>query len=438
TDFLLAGVGASVDTRTLRPGEVFFALPGKQAHGALYAAEALSKGAAAVVVPPEYATNLPKSQVVIHPEPLRLLGQIAALYRRKFSVPVIAIGGSNGKTTTKALLGHILSQYAPTLVSPRSWNNAIGVPLTLLRLRRSHKFVVIELGDNHPGEVHALCDIAYPTIGTITNIGQDHLEGYGDISTNLSTKWELVEHLAKVSGATFFLNGEDVLLSSQPLPPTLRVYRYGNVPNSVGTAFWQPIDWEASRIWGSIFGESFEAKIPLWGSFNRLNVLAALLIAHTLKVPLNQMIAALSTFRNEAYRSQVLRRGEKTIILDAYNANPSSLSASLAALWESLPEGNQVSLILGQMEELGSHTENAHKEALTNLIPHASHIKGIVLIGPYWERAFLQDYPFPIHWVHRVEDFPHQLEWLHSSSVIYLKGSRSQRLEQLVESGVIG
>ncbi|MCS6894681.1 MAG: UDP-N-acetylmuramoyl-tripeptide--D-alanyl-D-alanine ligase [Bacteroidia bacterium] len=436
-ELLLSGVGASVDTRTLQPGEVFFALPGKNTHGAAYASEALSKGAAMVVLPQELSVELPPEKVAFHPDPLKLLSEIAHAYRQRFSLPIIAIGGSNGKTTTKALLGHILSHHARALVSPRSWNNHIGLPLTLLRLKPEHKFAVVEIGDNHPGEVRTLCAIAKPTVGLITNVGTDHLEGYGDLVTNLATKWELVECLSLTPEAIFFLNAEDELLKKQPLPSTLQTYEYGNTPKSIARGAWYRKDWEKSVIRGEVFGETFEAEIPLWGSYNRLNVLSALGIGRTLGISLSEMVAALRTFRPEAYRSQVLRRKHQVLILDAYNANPSSLSASLVALWESLSPGEKVALILGQMEELGAYTASAHRQVLLSLQEHADHILGALLVGPHWQPELSAGGHIPMEWANNLESLQKLPPWIEKADVVYVKGSRTQRLERLVEEGIL-
>jgi len=431
--YLHTGAGASVDTRTLRAGEVFFALPGTRTHGAAYASEAIAKGAAAVVLPEGIPTNLPPEKVVFHPDPLRLLGEVAAAYRRRFSLPVIAIGGSNGKTTTKALLGHLLSAHAPTLVSPRSWNNHIGVPLTLLQLSPAHRFAVIEIGDNHPGEVRALCEMIQPTIGLLTNIGEDHLEGYGTIERNLATKWELVEYLLTQPEPVLFLNGEDPLLSAQATPPTLRRYVFGNAPGSIATGKWHPLNWTTATMTGEIWGEPYQAEVPLWGSYNRLNVLAALGIARLFDLPLSTLLQALRTFQGEAYRSQVLQKNKQVIILDAYNANPTSLAASLSALWEMLKPEDRVALVLGQMEELGDYAPEAHRRAIELLLPHASQIVGVLFIGRYWESIMKAELPFLYQLAMNVESLHGLPSWLEEAPILYLKGSRSQRLERLVK-----
>lgn len=429
---LFAGSGASVDTRTLQPGEVFFALPGTRQHGGDFALTAWEKGASAVVLPDDYPTpaGLPPEVTLHHPDPLALLGEMARLYRRQFPLPVIAIGGSNGKTTTKALLGHLLAHYAPTLLSPQSWNNAIGLPLTLLRLSPHHRFAVVEIGDNHPGEVYALCQIAHPTHGLLTNIGEDHLEGYGSIEANLATKWELVEYLEKHEGQALYLNGEDSHLTQQTPPPSLSVRYFGTHPQSCATGTWIPQNWDHSTLRGCLYGTSFSVELPLWGSFNRLNVLAALLVAYDLGVPLSSLLHALKSFQPEKYRSQVYRYGNRTFLVDAYNANPSSLRASLMAVWETLPADQRVVLVLGQMEELGSFTPSAHAQVLRELLPHADKIGGLVLVGEAWE---VPELPFPVLHIGKVEELTTQPpSWFQAAPLLYLKGSRRQSLEKLL------
>ncbi len=200
---------------------------------------------------------------------------------------MIAIGGSNGKTTTKALLGHLLSSKAPTLTSPRSWNNAIGLPLTLLRLRPPHAYAVLEIGDNHPGEVQALCEIAQPTHGLITNIGEDHLEGYGSLEKNFATKWELALYLATHGGQRLYLNGEDPRFQAayhQLKRPEVRYFGgpEGALPGSLRSGRWHQESWHQARLELFVHGEARIVRLPLWGSYNRLNVLAALTVAQDL------------------------------------------------------------------------------------------------------------------------------------------------------------
>lgn len=433
--------GASVDTRLLQPGEVFFALEGSARHGAEFAEEAYGKGASYVVLPEGWPKppTIPSDRIAFHPNPLQWLGQLAAEHRRQFHLPVIAIGGSNGKTTTKALLGHLLSSKAPTLTSPRSWNNAIGLPLTLLRLRPPHAYAVLEIGDNHPGEVQALCEIAQPTHGLITNIGEDHLEGYGSLEKNFATKWELALYLATHGGQRLYLNGEDPRFQAayhQLKRPEVRYFggpEGGSPPGSLRSGRWHQESWHQARLELFVHGEARIVRLPLWGSYNRLNVLAALTVAQDLGLDWDTLEAALATCRPEALRSQIVERGSQIVILDAYNANPSSLLASLKALWETNP--TSVALVLGQMEELGEKALEKHRQVWEEgVLPQASRIAGALLIGSLWRQALPTPAPFPV-WTfqHADEVEASLLSWLAQVPLLYLKGSRRQAVEKLLD-----
>ncbi len=432
-EILLAGAGASIDTRTLQPGEVFFGLPGSHTHGAIFAPLALKKGAAAVVVPPPYATKLPPEKTFPHDDPLTLLQEEAAHYRQHFPhLHVIAIGGSNGKTTTRALLSHILSAYAPTLATPKSWNNNLGLPLTLLRIRSHHRYAVLEIGDNHPGEVAFLSSLVRPTWGLLTNVGLDHLEGYGSYEANLHTKWELAQVLDHLSPAPhLFLSHEDEglrrLAATTPIPVTF----FGDGGDVSGA--WHPLGWNRAEVRGQAYNEPFQVEVPLWGRFNRLNVLAAIAVARALDVPWPCIEKALSSFTPEWGRSQVIEKNGQRIVFEAYNANPSSLRASLESLWEMLEPGETVGLILGQMEELGAFAQEAHGQVLSYLRHHRGRIAGAALIGPLWKNS-LHDAPeAPFTYYDSIETFSSaRPAWVEKAPILYLKGSRQAALERVL------
>ncbi len=415
------------------PGEVFFGLAGAHTHGATFARAALEKGASAVVVPPDYASDLPAEKVVCHEDPLQLLQEEAALHRQRFpKLHLIAIGGSNGKTTSRALLSHILSRYAPTLATPKSWNNAIGIPLTLLKLRPEHRYAIMEVGDNHPGEVAFLTRLLRPTWGLITNVGLDHLEGYGSYEANLRTKWELAETLESLSPTPrLFLNAEDPGLKKLGAGTGLPTTFFGDEGEVTGE--WRPLSWYRAEVQGIAYGERFRVEIPLWGRFNRLNVLGAIAVARALEVPWAIIYEACATFTTEWGRSQILERGGRRIIFDAYNANPSSLRASLESLWEMLRPGEKVGLILGQMEELGAYAGRAHQEILHHLLENQSWIGGAALIGPLWRQAASLSVQVPIGYYDSVGAFLLALPgWIGEVSILYMKGSRRMALESIL------
>jgi len=430
---LAAGAGASVDTRTLQPGEVFFGLPGAHVHGASFASLALEKGAAAVVIPSAYAAHLSPEKLFCHEDPLSLLQEEAAHHRQRFSdLHLIAIGGSNGKTTTRALLSHILSQVAPTLATPKSWNNTIGLPLTLLRLRPFHRYAVFEVGDNRPGEVAFLTNLIRPTWGLITNVGLDHLEGYGSYEANLHTKWELAQNLPCLSSAPrLFLSSEDAGLTRLSRGMAIPVTFFGEGGEVSGE--WRPVGWGRAEVRGVAYGEAFQVEVPLWGRFNRLNVLAAIAVARALDVPWPLITKALSTFTPEWGRSQVLERNGQRILFDAYNANPSSMKASLESVWEMLQPSEKVGLILGQMEELGSFAQTAHQEIIAYLLKNQAYLAGAALIGPLWKEGAPSPQRKPFQYYDSVEDFlAAPPDWIAQVPILYFKGSRHTALENLL------
>lgn len=432
---LATGSGASIDSRTVAAGEVFFGVPGLRQHGGVYAKEALRKGAAAVVVPPAFARGLPRSQTLVHPDPVALLQAEAARHRQRFpKLHVIAIGGSNGKTTTRALLSQIFSRIAPTLFTPKSWNNHLGIPLTLLKIKSTHRYAIIEIGDNHPGEVAFLAKLVRPTWGILTNVGADHLEGYGSYEANLQAKWALAEVLAEVSPApVLFINHEDEGLGRMPLPQAVQAVRFGK--GGVVWGDWQSRDWQMSLLSGQAYGEPFLLEIKLWGAYNRLNVLAAIAVARKAGIGWETLAEALRAFSPEAGRSQVLRRERQVIVFDGYNANPSSMMASLAALWETV-KGQKVGLVLGQMEELGPYTEGAHAELINNLLARQAQILGAALVGPHFAPFAL---PKAWCWFESIQDLMQSWpDWLETVPVLYLKGSRKAQLERVVERLVSG
>jgi len=430
---LQAGAGASIDTRSLAPGEVFFGLAGAHVHGAIYARIALGKGASAVVIPPDYASDLSEDKVFYYDNPLQVLQEEAALHRQRFpNLHLIAIGGSNGKTTTRAMVSHLLSQYAPTLATPKSWNNAIGIPLTLLRLTAQHRYAVIEVGDNHPGEVAFLASLIRPTWGLITNVGLDHLEGYGSYEANLHTKWELAEVLERLSPTPrLFLNAEDPGLKKLSAQTRVPVTFFGSGGEVSGE--WHSLSWCRAEVRGSAYGETFQVEVPLWGRFNRLNVLAAIAVARALEVPWAIISEALATFQPEWGRSQVIERAGRRIIFDGYNANPSSLRVSLESLWEMLAPGEKVGLILGQMEELGPYAPDAHYEVLQHLLENQDRIAGVALVGPLWREPKLPTSQTPFTYYDSVQEFLKALPaWVGGVSILYLKGSRRSALESVL------
>ena len=349
-DHYLAAQGqVSTDSRQPQPGTLFFALNGPSFRGADFAAGALAKGASHAVVDDEALVAQDPARYTYAPDPLAALQALAREHRRHFQGPVLAVTGSNGKTTTKELLTVVLAQKFNVLATIGNLNNHIGVPLTLLRLRpQEHDFAVIEMGANHRGEIAAYCQWAEPTHGLITNIGKAHLEGFGGEEGVALGKGELFAYLTKNEGIAF-VNTLDAKLPS--LADT--------VPQRI--TYPQPADDYPATLLGASpnlqlrLATGTEVAAQLTGDYNFPNLAAAAAVGGYFGVPTAQVAAALAAYNPQNNRSQLVRttRGND-LILDAYNANPSSMAAALRSFaLRPASAGQGRVAILGDMFELG-------------------------------------------------------------------------------------
>ena len=356
----VAFAGESIDSRTLKPGELFFALRGPQFDGHDFVATAAGRGAAAAVVGKAVEVRLP--QVVVR-DTVAALAALAQDWRGRSGATVIGVGGSNGKTTTKEMLAGILEGAGPTLATRGNLNNHLGVPLTLLRLERNHHFAAIEMGANHPGEIAALAAIARPVIGLVTNAGDEHLEGFGDLAGVARAEGEM--YAALTEAGTAVINADDPFCGLwQEMAGTARRIRFG-IESSC--------DVRATGLQGRIESGAFatvftleigdgqaRVRLNLAGRHNVLNALAAAAAAHAAGVSFPQIVAGLERMNPVSGRLQ-LKAGPRGswLIDDSYNANPSSVRAGIDVLC-SLPGEHW--LVLGEMAELGSHTEASHTD----------------------------------------------------------------------------
>ena len=356
-DAAIAGV--STDSRTIEPGMLFVALAGERFDGNEFVAAAARRGAAGAVVARPAGVDLP--QVVV-PDTQAALSAFAASWRSGSRALVLGVGGSNGKTTTKEMLAAILAGAGPTLATRGNLNNHIGVPLTLLRLEAGHRFAVIEMGANHPGEIAALAALAKPAIGLVTNAGDEHLEGFGDLEGVARAEGEMFAALGP--GSTAVINADDPFGEAWQamVPPGARILRFGiDAPADVRA---QAI---AGRIESGAFAtvftlsvgdETARVQLPLAGRHNVSNALGAAAAAHAAGVPLPVIAAGLGRVRPVSGRLQ-LKPGLRGswLIDDSYNANPSSVRAGIDVL-SGLPGEHW--LVLGEMAELGDETVASH------------------------------------------------------------------------------
>ncbi|MCB0529747.1 MAG: UDP-N-acetylmuramoyl-tripeptide--D-alanyl-D-alanine ligase [Saprospiraceae bacterium] len=419
------------DTRQLTPGCLFFALKGDHFDGNRFAAKALEAGAAYSIV--DDPACVAGERCLLVADVLTALQQLANHHRWRFDIPVIAIGGSNGKTTTKELVAAVLSSHYPCHFTKGNFNNHIGVPLTLLAMPADTEVAVIEMGTNQPGDIEQLCRIAEPTHGLLTNIGKEHLEGFGDLTGVKKAEGELYRYLARHDGWIF------VNLSEKYLPAMTR--RYARTIGYIRAAALEARDDEdiiavmptgvapfvSAAFIADHSGEVIEIDTQLVGHHNFNNVMTAIALGIYFKVPPGRIKSALESYWPSNNRSQLVRRDSNTILLDAYNANPSSVRPALESL--RAMAGDKKIAILGDMLELGADSLREHEA----IMRFAARMKPdmLVLVGPEFGRtgyAKFKALHFP--------DTAAAKKWFDSrhfeDCTFLIKGSRGMRLEQLL------
>jgi len=417
--YLQSKLKVSTDTRKITQGSIFFALKGANFDGNRFATSALEKGAAYAVVD-DAAVAAEDERILLVKDALSSLQELANYHRKQLKAHVLAITGSNGKTTTKELVHQVLASQYKTLATPGNFNNHIGLPLTILQTQLDTEILILEMGDNNLGEIAELCQIGMPNSGLITNIGKDHLEGFGSFENNLRAKSELFDYLLKHQG-TPFINTKDPIVSNMAKrfhEPVL----YGSEPDF---AHLNKIE-KNGFISFSLDGVKYDTH--LFGDYNFANVEAAHCIGKYFKVPNEKIAKALSEYKPKNNRSQVLDTNKNTLLLDAYNANPSSVGAvldSFAKLQTQLPK----LAILGDMLELGNISEREH----ANIILQATQLN----IKTYFCGPLYHDQR-PKESVHEFFADKNQLvEYLKKANPsgchILIKGSRGMQLESLLE-----
>jgi UDP-N-acetylmuramoyl-tripeptide--D-alanyl-D-alanine ligase len=351
------------DSRQAQPGDLFFALPGGRFDGHDFLLEAAKRGVGAVVAARKRVpTGWAGCPVIAVEDTRQALGRLAARYREDFSLPLVAVGGSNGKTTTKELVAAVLRQKFTTLWSEASFNNDVGVPLTLLRLERPHEAAVLEAGTNHPGELAPLVKMIQPSCGVITSIGREHLEFFGDLA---GVAWEegWLAELLPVTGR-LFVNGDGEWTTRLVERTRAKVVRVGLAAGN---------DWRARSLRPDKHGVRFlvdgpnpsfagEYRIHLLGRHQVVNALFAIAIGAELGLDCAAVARGLAECRPPKMRLELWESGGVRVLDDAYNANADSMTAALQTLQELPCKGRRVA-VLGDMAELGAHSQAAHEEA---------------------------------------------------------------------------
>ncbi len=417
----LRSTGACTDTRAITPGCLFFALKGPNFNANAFAAEALNKGAQHAVV--DDPAVVQDERFLLVPDVLKALQGLARHHRRQFDIPLVAITGTNGKTTTKELVHAVLAADRPTLATSGNLNNHIGVPLTLLRLNKEHRIAIIEMGANHVGDIAELVDIAEPTHGLITNIGRAHLEGFGSYEGVITAKTEMYSFLGGHKG-TVFVNADDPLLMAKS--EGLDRVTYGDTEDAftMGHTFpdegpFMELVFEDHRFHGH-----YHITTKLIGAYNAPNALAAVCIGQFFGVPDELISAALTAYTPSNSRSEFRDTGRNHLVLDAYNANPTSMAAALrnfAAMTSDRPK----LAILGDMRELGAESAAEHA-AIVNLVRELG--LDAHYVGPEFQRTTpAQAFPDAAALLHLLKQEPL------TRHLVLVKGSRGIKLETLVE-----
>ena len=406
--------GVSTDSRTLQSGQLFFALSGPNFDGNQFAKQALDKGAIAVVVDEDI--SITDKRVIRVENTLKSLQTLSTKHRKTLGTTIIALTGSNGKTTTKELIHSVLSTTFTTVATQGNLNNHIGVPLTLLLLKEDTEIGVVEMGANHPGEIALLANIAQPDAGLITNFGKAHLEGFGSLEGVVKAKSELYDYLNNTSGL-IFANADDPKIMAQLTGQDPITYGTGTEARVSATLFTEE---DAIRI----EVDQKEIQTQLSGAYNGYNALAAYAIGRHFGVSPQNVKNALESYISENNRSQLIRKKDLHITLDAYNANPTSMQAALASF--SKKEGKKIA-VLGQMNELGKHTENEHKQLV-------DWIKTSPLDDCYWVgSAFAPFVPTDRYFSNIDQAMDYFSKTSLGQSSLLVKGSRSFTLEKLVD-----
>ena len=376
--YFLESTGICTDTRKIEKGCLFVALRGDNFNGNKFTQQALDKGAFKVIID-DISQHKNTGETILCKNSLTLLQKLATYHRQELNVPMIALTGSNGKTTTKEIINAVLSKKFKTTATLGNLNNHIGVPLTLLSMTKETEIGIVEMGANHKKEIEALCEIAQPNFGYITNFGKAHIEGFGSIEGVIEGKSELYKYISKEKGTLFF-NADD------PVQNKL----LGNYPSKVGFSQTKKNFYTLKQIdanpYVALQAAQTNITSNLIGAYNFTNISAGVLIGDFFDIPLNDIKQAIEEYLPTNNRSQLITKGSTQIILDAYNANPTSMMAALQH-FNTIKTASKM-VFLGDMFELGETAQEEHQDIVDYL--SNTNIDEVHLIGSYFSKTKLQ------------------------------------------------
>ena len=414
----------TTDSRNCPEGSLFIALKGDNFNGNTFASKALESGSEYVVIDePAYAPAGDTHYIVVD-NCLYTLQQLANYHRRQLGTRIIGITGTNGKTTTKELMSAVLSQSYNVLYTLGNLNNPIGVPLTLLRLKPEHDRAVVEMGASHPGDIKELVEIAEPDYGIITNVGKAHLEGFGSFEGVIKTKGELYDYIRKQENASIFIHHDNPYL--REIAQGLKQIAYGSeedlyINGSVtGNSPYLTFEWKAGKE-----GEIHKVQTQLIGEYNFPNALAAVTVGHFFDVDSKKINKALTEYTPQNNRSQLKKTADNTLIIDAYNANPTSMMASISN-FHNMEAGHKM-LILGDMRELGKDSAEEHQKIVDYL--EECKFEHVALVGELFA-ATRHTYPTYLDAAALITELQKNKP---IGSMILIKGSNGIKLNTVIE-----
>jgi UDP-N-acetylmuramoyl-tripeptide--D-alanyl-D-alanine ligase len=411
--------GVQTDTRKLEKGDIFFALSGPNFNGNQFAAKAIEVGASYAIVDEDL--GIEEERIIKVDNALETLQQLAKYHREQFNIPFIAITGSNGKTTTKELVSTVLASHFKTYTTQGNLNNHIGIPLTLLKVKRDAEIAVIEMGANHQKEIAGYCKYTNPTHGIITNCGKAHLEGFGGIEGVRKGKGELFDYLRASNGTAFIFSDFDYLQQMSAGIPN--IITYGTTEANVTGKAVSTDDFLQVQLTNA--EKPIIIQTQLVGDYNLPNVLCAVAVGKHFGVPFHKLVQSIETYAPSNSRSQMVVKGSNHIILDAYNANPSSMKVAIENMVKI--NADLKVLMLGGMMELGEESLEEH-EKLVNYIKNYSWDK-VVLVGGDFGKI---THPY-LYFSSSTE----AAEWFKKQdlqdSYVLIKGSRSMQMEKILE-----
>ena len=411
--FISQGFRYTTDSRKIERGAIFFALKGDNFNGNQYAIQAIRDGASYAVVDEDVGHDVKLIKVE---NVLRFFQQVANMQRRAFDIPVIAIAGSNGKTTSKNLIHAVLSKRFKTHVTAGNFNNHIGVPMTLLNMPQDTEIAIIEIGTNHPGEIRELCKIVEPNFGVITNIGKEHLEGFGSLEAVAKEESELYAWLHSNDG-TAFVNQDDKWL--------LRMSK-----SMENKCYYAKSAFSATSLVPSIAFKHQEVDFnsSLMGDYNLDNIALAIAIGDYFQIPVLETSDAISSYEADNNRSQLIIKDQSTIWLDAYNANPSSVTKALENF--ALLDHEHKYAVLGDMFEMGEHTENEHQAVLDYAL--SLPLEHVYTLGHSYKAV--NKSKNCTSYIHHQELISALSSKSGPSSAFLIKGSRAMKMEDLMQA----